>query len=286
LRDGRLLAEVEILLRSRKRDMRKPGKDGQTDDMAAFCRLIQSSPQVAHGIVNAPALLAAIAGAKLARAGNDPQRELEALRLFAGAVLTCMQMSRPLRTANLRHCRVANAVEAKANLVALRGGGYEAVFPRGEVKNDRIVAFEILGTDGDIVARWLGELRPRYAALRGIAPGAYLIPGDSRPRLLKDGVSLPHGCMSPGSFNELWRDAMEHLGLRMTPHMCRHAVATLILALEPGNWSKVAAVLGDTEETVRRHYGCDSGMAAARTMREALLAAHPQILKSITRRVA
>lgn len=284
--DPRLLAEVEILLGTRKRDMRKPGKEGPTDDMAAFCKLVQSDPKVARRIVNAPAELAAIAEAMLTRAGDDRQRELTALRLFAGAVLMCIQMSRPLRTANLRHFRVANAVEAKANLSVLRGGGYEAIFPRGEVKNDRIVAFEIVGTDADILSCWLGELRPRYAALRGIAPGAYLVPGASKPRMLQEAVSLPAGCMSPGSFNELWRDAMDRLGVRMTPHMCRHAVATLILALEPGNFAKAASVLGDTEETVRRHYGCDSGAAAARAMREALLAAHPQSLKSFMRRVA
>jgi integrase len=284
--DPRLLAEVEILLGTRKRDMRKPSKEGPTDDIMAFCKLVQSDPRVAQKIVNAPAELAAIAEATLARAGDNPQRELAALRLFAGAALMCIQMSRPLRTSNLRYSRVANSVEAKANLATLRGGGYEAVFPCGEIKNDRIVAFEVVGTDADIHSRWIGELRPRYAALRGIAPGAYLVPGASKPRMLKEAVSLPAGCMSPGSFNELWHDAMDHLGVRMTPHMCRHAVATLILALEPGNWAKVAAVLGDTEETAKLHYGCDSGMAAAKAMREALLAAHPQSLKSFMRRVA
>lgn len=54
------------------------------------------------------------------------------------------------------------------------------------------------------------------------------------------------------------------IGLGISPHACRHAVATLILAVEPGNFAKAASVLGDTEETVRKHYGRDSGEQAAK----------------------
>lgn len=56
-------------------------------------------------------------------------------------------------------------------------------------------------------------------------------------------------------------------------------MATLILSLHPGNFALVASVLGDTEDTVRRHYGQDDGALAAQAVREALLARHPAALK-------
>jgi integrase len=92
---------------------------------------------------------------------------------------------------------------------------------------------------------------------------------------------MPPGCLSPASQLELWAQGERRLGL--TPHQCRHAVATLMLALEPGNFARVAAVLGDTEDTVRRHYGKDSGEAAAAAVRAALQARHPDIWKKLKR---
>ena len=46
-------------------------------------------------------------------------------------------------------------------------------------------------------------------------------------------------------------------------HMCRHAVATLVLAMEPGNFAKAASILGITEATVRKHYGHEDGQRAS-----------------------
>lgn len=57
----------------------------------------------------------------------------------------------------------------------------------------------------------------------------------------------------------------------------------LVLASESGNYAKAASILGDTEETVRKHYGCDSGRAAAAEVRQALLAHDPDPLKKMNR---
>jgi predicted ArsR family transcriptional regulator len=59
----------------------------------------------------------------------------------------------------------------------------------------------------------------------------------------------------------------------------RHAIATLVLALEPGNYGKAAAVLGITAATVRRHYGHEEGKRAAAEVRKALLAEYPDIVR-------
>jgi integrase len=92
--------------------------------------------------------------------------------------------------------------------------------------------------------------------------------------------------MSPATMAEIWALGDERIGLGISPHECRHAIATLILAVEPGNFAKAAAVLGDDEETVRRHYGRDSGEQAAKAVRSALLARHPDVFKRMKGRLS
>jgi hypothetical protein len=72
----------------------------------------------------------------------------------------------------------------------------------------------------------------------------------------------------------------------MHPHLCRHAIATLILAIEPGNYAKAASVLGITEATVRKHYGHEEGQRAAAEVRKALLAEYPDMFKLMKRKAA
>lgn len=44
------------------------------------------------------------------------------------------------------------------------------------------------------------------------------------------------------------------LGIPMTPHNMRHAIATMLIKKYPGNYEAVAVLLGDTEGTVRTFY--------------------------------
>jgi hypothetical protein len=53
----------------------------------------------------------------------------------------------------------------------------------------------------------------------------------------------------------------------------------LCLAVNPGDFATVSSILGNTEDVARRHYGKDSGEAAAKVVRAALLAHHPDIFK-------
>lgn len=64
----------------------------------------------------------------------------------------------------------------------------------------------------------------------------------------------------------------------------RHVVALLILTAHPGNYALVSSVLGNREDTARRYYGRDDGQAAAQVARQAMLAAHPDLFKSLNSR--
>lgn len=196
--------------------VRAPGKDGLEADAKLFGQSLLRAPHVAAGFVNAPARLAALAEELRfeAVAAKSEARELTALRLHAAAGLRAMQMSRPVRTGNLIRARISAVAGAVYRLVWITEGRHaEITFPVGEIKNDRTVKMRIFADDAVIVWRWVTELRGRYMELRGIADSAYLLPGKAMPRLLKDDVSLPRGCASPSTIDEIRDDGAAHLGV-------------------------------------------------------------------------
>lgn len=288
LRDSVLAEDIELLARARSSVVRAPGKDGMEDDARLFCIELLRAPHVAALIVNAPARLAAKAEQALldARASDSKERELSALRLYAAALLWAMQMSRPVRSGNLLKSRLSAVAGALYRLVWVKPGWHgEILFPVGEIKNNRTVKMSLHDGDAAIVWRWVQELQPRYMELNGIAESVYLIPGKALPRLLKDDVVLPRGCVSTSTLDSIWDDGTVHVGVSLSPHRTRHAVATLILAMHPGNYALAAAVLADTEETVRKHYGHEDGARAAAEVRKALLASHPDLFRALKKRI-
>lgn len=82
-----------------------------------------------------------------------------------------------------------------------------------------------------------------------------------RPMLLDEHLA-PHlrnstllfGGVSYSRLSSIWRSVTLEAGVPMTPHQVRHALAT-IMANQPGaDYSIIAALLGDTEATVRKNY--------------------------------
>ena len=282
-----LVAIIELQKRIHGEHVRLPG-EGMTDDARTLCDALIRTPSLAASFVNAPLEIATRAREQSTQAKTEGNliKEQSALRLYATAVLFAVQVSRPLRTSNLIRLRYRGAPEAPGHITWIRNRTHaELRFAPGEIKNDREVSVHLLGDEAQIMWIWLKELRPRYLDLRGLADSPYVIPGEASPRLVRSGATLPPGCVAPSTLSEIWRDGAEIIGLNLTPHQARHAVATLILAVEPGNFAKAAAVLGDTEDTVRKHYGRDSGAEAARQVRAALKSRHPGIFKAIRRRL-
>lgn len=275
-----------------------------------FLRELIGAPHLAERLVNAPTRIAAKAERDLAAALADRERasatadkveaavlaaesvrrELGALRLYASAVLFALQMSRPVRSGNLIKARIgaseASARGALHRLVwVVPGKKAQIRFPVREVKNDVPVPVSIVGEDARILWRWTSELRARYVELRKLAPSPYLVPGAASPRLLKDDVDLPRGCVCPSTFAEIWKEGEAIVGLSLDPHACRHAVASLILAVRPGSFALAASVLAISEATVKLHYGHEDGERAAARVREMLLAEHPDLFKTMEKKL-
>lgn len=254
--------------------------------------MLRQQPMLASLWSNAPRRIAEAARARIlaARAEKALDREVSALRTFAGAAAYALQMSRPMRTKCLRQVRIASKDEAHANLLRTAPGekGFTFRFAPWEIKNAKWVTVDVVEDDATILREWIEDWRPRMIELQQLDPAnVYLFPGKALPKWDEgDPVSLPRGCYSDSAFLELWRDASAILGVQETPHRMRHLVALLILALRPGDYAFVATVLGNTEDTARRHYGRDDGEAAARQARAALLAQHPDLFTKLKRRHA
>lgn len=255
-----------------------------TDEADAICSALLRNPRLAARLVNAPLSLAKVANKKAAAAkdSGDTLKELNALRLFAVAALYAIQLSRPLRTRNLITLRHRATVDLKANVNWIKNGKHAKIrFEAIETKNQRQVNVTLLGDDAQILWDWQTVHRKRFVQLSGCGDSPYLFPGKATPRLVRNGLKLPTGTMASSSFAELWSKGDQVIGLRLTPHSCRHVIATLVLAKEPGNFAKAAAVLADTEATVRKHYGKDSGENAAAAVRRVLLEEYPGLFKKI-----
>jgi integrase len=84
---------------------------------------------------------------------------------------------------------------------------------------------------------------------------------DVRPRLLENHVAAHlrdttklFGGVSYARLNSIWSDVSLSAGVPMTPHQVRHAIATLMANEPNADYALIAALLGDTEATVRKNY--------------------------------
>ena len=257
-----------------------------TDDADRICRRLRDNPAMAAAFVNAPQRLAAIAEESLAdaRAGKDRGRIERALRLYEVAALYAIQVSRPLRPKNLSTIMLPGLENKAAVLRWVKKSKHaEITFAPGELKNARHVRVHVRDGDAEVLSRWVEAYRAELMEIRDLPESPYLFPGTARPRNQQIGQDLPRGALAASSLAELWDLGDRQLGLGLTPHQCRHAVATLVLAMEPGNFALAAAVLGDEEATVRAHYGKDSGEQAAVEVRKSLLAQNPDLFKKMKR---
>jgi len=277
LRDPEILARINLTRMFYEDYVLSPIE--MTADAEAICDRLRKSPHLAAAFVHAPSRLGTISTEALVAAKTAFAQE-RALRLSACAAAYAIQVSRALRPANLFMARCKATPGCPRNLTWIVDREHaELRFSGGEVKNGETVIVNVHGEDARVLWQWERVDRPKLMKLRGIDSSPYLFPGTAAPRLRKSALNLPEGCMSVASIMELWDLGDRQLGLGLTPHQCRHALATLMLAVRPGDFANVASVLANTEQIARRHYGKDSGEAAAVAVRESLLAHHPDLFQ-------
>jgi hypothetical protein len=78
-------------------------------------------------------------------------------------------------------------------------------------------------------------------------------------------------------FLDLWASATARCGIAMTPHLVRHGVASILINSDKPNYDLVCALLGDTEEVVRRHYVFLDMRKAAADAQNALTDIHKKL---------
>ncbi|MAM60461.1 site-specific integrase [Maritimibacter sp. UBA3975] len=283
LRDQEILARIDLVKMFHSDFVLSPIE--MTADAEAICDRLRKSPHLAATFVNAPSRLSEIAAHELAQATTDFARD-RGLRLSACSAAYAIQVSRALRPANLFMTRNKATPGCPRNLTWIVEEEHAEIrFSGGEVKNGEAIIVHVRGNDARILWQWERIHRPSLMKLRGIDASPYLFPGTAAPRLRKSTLNMPSGCMSVAAIMELWDLGDRQLGLGLTPHQCRHALATLMLAVRPGDFATVASVLANTEQVARRHYGKDSGEAAAMAVRESLLAHHPDIFARMKGRI-
>ena len=292
LRDD-ALAAILTILRRRHYDKPRAKRKAHTgeNEMAVadkIAAMLSQKPSLVAIYSNAPSIIAEKAREEIAmaRGRGSLGAELTALRRVMAATAYAIQVSRPLRTANLRNIRIRTEDDILANMVRTdKFKGMRFVIQPWETKTNRRVELSIYDGDAEIVRQWIRVYRARYIQLRGIENTPYLFPGGATPCDTRSGgPRLPFGCIAGSSFLEIWDHGSAALGVSVSPHRMRHVVAMLILALRPGDYGFVASVLGNTADVARRHYGRDNGEAAAGHARAAILAAHPNIMRTLRRR--
>jgi integrase len=120
--------------------------------------------------------------------------------------------------------------------------------PGEQVKNDRKLGCPLPPDCEKIVRHFVEVYRPLLVTAHPYGKNAidsnYLFPG-----------TLPDRPMDASVFAHCFEMGVRAAGLNMTLHMCRHAIATLILSENPDRLVMVADWLGIDPGTVRKHYG-------------------------------
>ncbi|SOH95703.1 hypothetical protein SAMN06273572_1193 [Monaibacterium marinum] len=121
----------------------------------------------------------------------------------------------------------------------------------------------ILTTPPDIVKNGYSHSRIHLSPKRGGSPHEIIswYVQNVRPHLLEGHIqsrlrqpNLLFAGVSSSRLGSIWREVTLDAGIPMTPHQIRHALATLLANEQNADYANIAALLGDTEMTVRKNY--------------------------------
>lgn len=274
--DPALVAAIDVLRLKHKVQVRNRHVKGLARRSEALVtELHRGGTPLARRIVEAPQLIHAAAVAEFATwETQTATQRCATLKLCAAAAIWALQMSRPRRRVNLICERLRAARDpvtrkkTQPRTLWADGADFTVQTPALEVKNAVDLEFAVTGPDASVLRWWIDVIRPMLLEERRLDPAdIYLFPGSSVPADLPTGLTLPAGTVSHAWFAEAWRRGADVVGLDVTSHQARHMLVVTWLQVRPGDYTGAAALLGDTEDTVRRKYGRDDGAAVARSIR-------------------
>lgn len=209
-----------------------------------WCETFLGNPGQQSVFLNLPNTLFRAAQKQMQRyeTGSQYQRDA-AIALSVAACAAAILTSLPLRISTVLQLTCAGP-DADVQLPA-RQRSLVITTPAAIVKNGYSHRYIHLtpkrGGDPRAILSWfMTEVRPRILE-------HHITPSRRAPELLFCGMSYAR-------LNSIWQHATLDAGVPMTPHQVRHALATL-LANQPGaDYAIIAALLGDTEGTVRKNY--------------------------------
>lgn len=247
------IANMGHILRAvAKHFVRLPGD--QLDELTTICKRLR--PERAVGMTarnrarlrqfDDPAKVAALlnfpaAEAKRGRRLKNPYR---AAKCFERAVAASLLISTGLRMKNLR------TIEFRGDLSWIEGTCYLSI-PADRVKNGMALDFELSNETASLLREYIDHYRPLLPGSSGI----YLFPAGS-------GGPRGHNTIADGLMEALRKRA----GLKMNPHLFRHAIAKIVVERDPGMALAISRHLGHKriDTTMHAYLGTEGRVVGRR----------------------
>jgi integrase len=211
---------------------------------ATLARRAQPS-RAKRELMIAPAMLFAAGIARMERIDHEQHRKRDVRNVrFRDGLMMAVLAARGFRRGNLQQMRVGEHI-ARADDV------YVCSFSDTETKNRRPLVAPLPPALTPYIDRYLAEIRP--ALLRGHVSDAFW-------------VSTYRGPLSEQSiYTKICAATEEELGIRLTPHLFRDALATGVATDDPERVGMVPQLLGHADpRTAERHYIHAKAIAASR----------------------
>jgi integrase/recombinase XerD len=193
----------------------------------------------------APSLLFAAGLARMDRVEHEQQRKHDVRNVrYRDGLMMAILAARAFRRGNLAQMRVGRHI-TKVD------GVYICTFGAAETKNGRELVEPLPAELTSYIDHYLAEVRP--ALLRGHASDAFW-------------VSTYRAALSEQSiYTKICAATAEELGVKLSPHLFRDALATGIATDDPEHIRMASRLLGHADpRTTERHYIHAQAIAASR----------------------
>lgn len=216
----------------------------------AFCKKVLDQTAMQTRLLTLHIRARRVAQAILDRAhaaGRDlTGREVERVRqLGSVAVFSAIEtVAAPFRIENTLSTVFRGDVDRTLFLPTSASNFAKFVYPERVTKNGQQIEVKLIEDRRhglDTLMWYLRVIRPLY-------------PHHETSNFLFPSVEKPGARIRNTVFREWFRKITRSLGVPMTPHNFRHALASMMIRARPGSWDEIAALLGNTPETVMKYY--------------------------------